>query len=371
MKSDELLKTVQAFLGSMREGDMKGVVANLQAAMEYQAEELRIYRDKYKEVTGKERPELSDDEKRRLARKGRALNSHLLQIVDGSWSPGTVMGWYNTLIAGKYTSTGPGQKKRGRPAVTEELEKAIVKMAQNNPVWGYKRIRDYLIYLGFTVSFMTVRRIMNKHGFFAPPDGRQNSDFNLFFESHQNVIASCDFCTKEIVTPNGLDRHMILFFENIFTREVWIGGVDQVPDGNWMAQVARNQTDAWDGKLKDIQYLIHDHDPLFQGRFTEILASAGCKTKMTQPRCPEQNGHIESFIKSFKTECLDHLILTSERQLRYVVNEYLQYYNRERPHSGLEGKMINPWPQDADGEITEFFRLGGLLKSYRRVKQAA
>lgn len=84
MKSDELLKTVQAFLGSMREGDMKGIVANLQAAMEYQAEELRIYRDKYKEATGKERPELSDDEKRRLARKGRALNSHLFQIVGGA-----------------------------------------------------------------------------------------------------------------------------------------------------------------------------------------------------------------------------------------------------------------------------------------------
>ena len=66
-----------------------------------------------------------------------------------------------------------------------------------------------------------------------------------------------------------------------------------------------------------------------------------------------------------------HLILTSEAQLRYVVKEFLEYYNHERPHSGLGGNMIKPWPQDEDGEVTEFSRLGGLLKSYRRVKKAA
>ena len=370
-KVDQILKDVQAFMRAMREGDMHGIVANLQAALAYQAEELRIYRKKYQEDTGKERPELTNDEKRGLANKGHVLNGQLLSIVNGAWAPSTVMGWYNTLIAEKYTSTGSGQKKRGRPTVTADLEKAIVEIAQRNPNWGYKRIQYYLNYVGFTVSFMTVKRIMNKHGFFVPPDGRHDSDFNLFFEAHQNVIASCDFCTYELVTPNCLDRRHILFFENIFTRESWLGGITHEPDGNWMAQIARNQANDWDGKLKDMEYLIHDRDPLFQGRFTDILKSTGCKTKQIQPRCPEQNGFMESFIKTFKTECLDHLILSTEAQLRYVVKEFLEYYNHERPHSGLDGRMINPWPQDADGEIVEFTRLGGLLKSYRRVKQAA
>jgi len=70
-------------------------------------------------------------------------------------------------------------------------------------------------------------------------------------------------------------------------------------------------------------------------------------------------------------KCLDHLILTSEAQLRYVVQEFLIYYNKERPHSGLDGRMIDPWPQDPDGEIRRFTRLGGLLATYRRVKEAA
>lgn len=370
-RSEEILTTMQAFMGAMRDGDMRGVVANLQAAMEYQAEELRIYRRKYEEATGKKRPELSDDEKRRLAGKARTLNKQLLNMVDGSWSPRTVMGWYQTLISEKYDSTGPGQKRRGRPSVSPELEKAIVEIARSNTNWGYKCIQHYLNYLGFTVSFMTVKRVMNRHGFFASPDGRQNSDLNLFYDAHRNILAACDFCTYELITPHGLDRRHILFFEDVFTREAWLGGITREPDGNWMTQIARNQADMWDGKLKKYAYLIHDRDPLFTGRFSDILRSIGCKTKLTQPRRPEQNGFVESFIKTFKTECLDHLLLSSEAQLRYVVNEFLEYYNRERPHSGLGGRMIKPLPQDADGEIVEFTRLGGLLKSYRRVKRAA
>lgn len=119
------------------------------------------------------------------------------------------------------------------------------------------------------------------------------------------------------------------------------------------------------------RYLIHDRDPLFLGKFTDILKTVGCKTKRIPPRSPECNGFIESFIKTIKTECLDRLILTSEAQLRYAVTEFIEYYNRERPHRSLDGRMIKPLPQDSDGEIIEFSRLGGLLKLYRRMKPAA
>ena len=182
---------------------------------------------------------------------------------------------------------------------------------------------------------------------------------------------ACDFATYELVTPHGLQREHILFFENVFTREVWLGGIAHDPNGNWTAQIARNQCDMWDDKLLGQKYLIHDRDPLFCSRFKNIVHSIGCKTKAIPPRSPECNGYMESFIKTFKKECLNHFVLTSEAQLRYVVKEFLEYYNHERPHSALDGRMIKPWPQDADGEIVEFSRLGGLLKSYRRVKIAA
>ena len=71
----------------------------------------------------------------------------------------------------------------------------------------------------------------------------------MFFNAHQNVITACDFATYELVTPHGLQWEHILFFENVFTREVWLGGIVHDPNGNWMAQIARNQCDMWDEKL--------------------------------------------------------------------------------------------------------------------------
>ena len=182
------------------------------------------------------------------------------------------------------------------------------------------------------------------------------------------IIVTCDFVTYEMPQENGeLQRAQILFFENLATREVWCGGIAVNPDAQWMAQVARNQTDCFSGKLLNFRYLIHDGDPLFKARFPDYLSDIGCKSKRIPPRCPEANGYVESFIKTFKTECLNHLIITSVEQLRYVVSEFLLYYNHERPHSGLGGKLIAPWPQPTHGEIRCFSRLGGLLKSYRRV----
>lgn len=364
------MNELKGFMGNMRDGSMRGVIANLQAALEYSQECLHLYAQKYEEATGNKFPELTDDEKRRIARKAHALNGNALEMIYYPWAPSTVLNWHSQLIAKKYNSIEPRQKKRGRPIVPQATVDLIVKIGTNNPGWGYQRIHNYLQHVGIKISFMTVKRILNDHGIF-PTDGRYDSDFNLFFDCHDN-IASADFGTHEIVTEQGtLERYHVLFFENVFTREVWCGGIANNPDGNWMAQIARNQADMWNGKLFHTQYLIHDRDPLFQGRFPVILNSIGCKIKLIKPRCPEQNGYIESFIKTFKTECLNHVILRSEAQLRYVVSEFLVYYNRERVHSGLGGKIINPWTQDPDGEIREFTRLGGLLKSYRRVKEAA
>ena len=92
--SNTILASVQAFMDKMQDGDMRELVANLQAALEYKNEELRIYREKFEAETGKKQPDLTDDDRRRLARKASSLNSYLLSIVDGTWAPETVMGWY-------------------------------------------------------------------------------------------------------------------------------------------------------------------------------------------------------------------------------------------------------------------------------------
>ena len=341
----------------------------MQNIIEYQMEEILIYREKMFELTGKEIPDLSDDQKRRLAVKGKPLGSVYFDRAS-SWSYDLIMKWYHTLIGQKYSSAN--RKKVGRPRISQETVEKILHIARESPTLGYKQISHLLQEEEINVSPSTIKRVMSDFGLYPQKPDKRVFDFKLFLDAHRDVTVACDFCSYEIVTKTrGLVRYLVLFFIDINTRVAWCGAIVHDPDGDYMAQVARNQVDCFDGRLNKFKYLIHDRDPLFRGKFTEILKSSGIETVLTTPRCPQQNGFVESFHKTIKTECLDNLVLTSEAQLRYVVHEYLEHYNHERPHSGLGGRIPDPWPEDPGGEIIMVSRLGGLLKSYRWGKLAA
>ena len=164
---------------------------------------------------------------------------------------------------------------------------------------------------------------------------------------------------------------MVLFVIDIATRRVEISGIKTNPDGKWMAQMARNMTDSFDGCLLGKRYFVHDRDRLYTKEFDEIIEAADVKIIKMPPCAPDMNAYAERFVQTIKHECLNKMILTSQEQLEYVIKEFMEHYHHERPHMGLGGKLIDPWLQDEDGEIIEFERLGGLLRSYRRVKKAA
>ena len=159
---------------------------------------------------------------------------------------------------------------------------------------------------------------------------------------------------------------MVLFVIDLSSRRVEIAGVKPVPDGAWVRQIARNLTDDEVGFLNGKRYLIHDRDPLFTEKFRDTLESAGVETIKIAPKAPNQNSFAERFVRSVKLECLDKLMLTSQSQLEYTLDAYLEWYHHSRPHAGIGGRMIEPYPQDAEGEVVCMKRLGGLLKSYRR-----
>ena len=132
----------------------------------------------------------------------------------------------------------------------------------------------------------------------------------------------------------------MLFVVDVETRKVQIAGIIHNPYGAWMEQLARNLTDGFDGFLAGKGYLIHDRDRLFTSAFLDILASAGVKSVRLPPRSPNLNPHAERFVLSTKSECLDHLILTSEDQLRRGVNSYISHYHRHRNHQGLDNGLL-------------------------------
>ena len=195
--------------------------------------------------------------------------------------------------------------------------------------------------------------------------------WDQFIDTQQYVTASVDFAQVEMLTPQGLVRESLLFAMDIGSREVELGGITYAPDGNWTTQIARNMCDMVDGFMLGKKYLIHDRDALFHRRVDKVFESIGVRVKKLPPFTPQMNARMENFIRAIKTECLDKMIFTSEAQLRIAIREYLEYWNHYRPHAGLGGNMVKPYPQDMNAPIREISFLGGLLHGYRRESIAA
>ena len=136
----ETMNRLMAFMKDVTNGDLRAILSNMQKMNDYMAEKIRIYEEHLTNLTGRKRPELTESDKRRLARKGKGLNDFLLAAVEPTWAPGTLRNWYNQLVEAKYDSTGPNQKKRGRKPMSPEIVEEVLCLAEHNPDWGYKRI---------------------------------------------------------------------------------------------------------------------------------------------------------------------------------------------------------------------------------------
>ena len=334
-------------------------------AVEYLKEENCILRERL----GEKRVRLTNAQRRRLAVKAKALGRKTLGEITELFSPDTILSWYRKLVAKKYD--GSANRKGGRPKVSREIVDLVVRLAKENRGWGHRRICNYAVYLGYSISESTVLRLMEDHGLNPSPKEKRKTTWNEFIGSHMDVLAATDFFSVELLTPKGLVRCMVWFAIHLDTRRVEILGVKPDPISPWVKQVARNATDENDGFLRSRRYLIHDRDPLFTEGFRDILEAADVETIRIPPKSPDLNAFAERFVRSVKLECLEKMVLTSQGQLEYVLDEYLEWYHRARPHSGLGGRMIDPHPQEAGGEIVCFEHLGGLLKSYRRVRKRA
>ncbi|MFL6446461.1 MAG: integrase core domain-containing protein [Bryobacteraceae bacterium] len=181
---------------------------------------------------------------------------------------------------------------------------------------------------------------------------------------------AADFFTVEAWTRRGLQRFLVLFFIDLSTRKVEIGGIASMANGFWMSQIGRNATDAVDGILNGKRYLIHDRDPLFTTEFQNILASVGVTSVKLPPQSPNLNAYAERFVRSIKESCLDRLILFGEASLRKAIRDFVLHYHEERNHQGKGNQLLFPRAvlshAPTHGNVRCEQRLGGLLKYYHR-----
>jgi putative transposase len=195
------------------------------------------------------------------------------------------------------------------------------------------------------------------------------SSWRTFLRAHWGQIAATDFFTTEVWTHRGLTTVYTLFLIDLRTRRIHVAGSTTSPDGSFMAQVARNLTDAVDGFLLPHRFLICDRDAKFTAHFRQVLRSAGVGTVLTPYRAPNRNAYAERFVRSIKEDCLDQMIFFGVGSLRRAIDECVEHYHEERPHQEIGNftpdRTVMPRPTPPD-EIERTQRLGGLLPHYRR-----
>jgi putative transposase len=212
------------------------------------------------------------------------------------------------------------------------------------------------------------------HCRYPPPERHRScagaelqTSWKEFLAQHRDLIVAADFFTVEVWTGKGLRRFIVLFFIELSTRRVDIGGISPVANGLWMSQIARNLTDSEDGLLRGKRYLIHDRDPLFPQASLSTLQDTGVRSVRLPPRSPNLNAHAERFVRSIRESCLDRLILFGESSLRTAIQNFMMHYHRERNHQGLSNRLIEPEPGLAKtGPVQRRERLGGMLNYYYR-----
>src|SRR5713101_3567029 len=243
-----------------------------QEAMAYLIEENRILRG---QLRGR-RLQLTDDERRRLAVRGHRLGRRGLRQVATIVTPDTILRWHRQLIARKWTYA---KGRSCRAGVLAEIRRLVVRMAEENPTWGYTRIRGALKNVGHCVGRSTIARILKAQG--IPPVPGRPTSWQTFLRAHWGAIAGADLFTTEVWTWRGLVTYYTVFVIDLASRRVQIVGSTPHPDERFMQQVCRTLTTADDGVLVGHRVLICDRDRKWTPSVRQLLATSGIRVVQT------------------------------------------------------------------------------------------
>lgn len=306
------------------------------------------------------KPKITGFDRALLAAAARRLTkpSRSILIV----TPRTLQRWHQKLVAYKWARYSRRARRRGRPPLSPEMQELILRLAKENERWGYRRVHGEPSKLGVTVSATAVRILLRRRGF-GPASTDAMSSWARFLSTQAKTILACDFFTVETLF---LKRIYVLFFIEVASRRVYYAGCTAKPDGGWVTQQARNLF--MSEKPLELKFLIHDRDSKCCGPFDEIFLSEGYEIVKTPYRSPQANAFAERWVKSVRSECLDHLFVLSRRHLEHLVQTYVEHYNSHRPHWSLENRSPNGIEPEVasvtDLVVARRDRLGGLIHEY-------
>ena len=290
-----------------------------------------------------------------VRRLPRALRGHRLV------TPDMLLRWHRRLVRRRWTYPN----RTGRPPIDDVLTALVVRMARDNPRWGYIRLQGEMLSLGYRVGASTIRRVMQRHRIPPAPSRRTDTNWRQFLRTQAASMLAVDFFHVDCALT--LRCLYVLFVLEIGDRYLHVLGVTAHPDGPWTAQQARNLLMDLGEHVGRFRFLVRDRAGLFAGSFDAVMADAGIEVVKIPPRCPRANCFAERFVLTIRTEVTDRMLIFGEQHLRQVLAAYAAHYNTARPHRALRlrpPRPTSPVPEPVHSRIRRRPILGGLLNEY-------
>jgi putative transposase len=280
-------------------------------------------------------------------------------------TPDTIVRWHRDIVRRRWAARS--MRKTGRPATRRNIKALVLRLARENPEWGYRRIHGELAGLGVKVAASTLWEILKTNGI-DPAPRRTGPTWPQFLRSQAEAILACDFFTVDLL--DGTQAYVLTVIEHA-TRRIRILGVTPHPTGDWTAQQARNLLMDLGGQADRVKFMIRDRGSNFTAAFDAVLADAGIRTMLCNVRTPRMNAIAERWIGGCRRELLDRTLIWNQHHLRRMLRDYETHHNQHRPHRSLHGAApLKPLPEPVHLEqhgIRRHTRVGGLINEYHLV----
>jgi putative transposase len=247
----------------------------------------------------------------------------------------------------------------GRPTLTAETIHLIQQMAKENVLWGAERVRGELLKLGIKVATVTIRKYVHQ----VRPSRTPSQTWSVFLANHAKDVWACDFLP---VIDLFFRQVYIFFLVDLASRRIVHFNVTAHPTDVWVAQQLREATPLGQSP----RCLIRDRDRKYGDAFMRVAKCSHIEILKTRYRAPKANAICERFLGSVRRECLDYMLILGENHLYRVIKEYVEFFNRARPHQGLDQRIPEGTPgeerKQRTGKIIAFPVLNGLHHYYQR-----
>ncbi len=278
-------------------------------------------------------------------------------------TPDTILRWHRGIVRRRWAARSK-RGKTGRPATSRNIRALVLRLARENPGWGYRRIHGELAGLGVRVSASTVWEILKKAGI-DPAPRRTRPTWSLFLRSQAEAILARDFFTADLL--DGTQAYVLAVIEHA-TRRIRILGVTLHPTGDWTAQQARNLVMDLGEQAYRVKFVIRDRSSDFTAAFDAVFAGAGIRTVLCSVRTPRMNAIMERWIGGCRRELLDRTLIWNQAHLRRILRADQIHHNQHRPHRPLDAAApLKPLPEPVDLEryrVRRHARVSGVINEY-------